>query len=108
MPLGPLNLCAEADSISTPSSFTFIAICPTACTASVWNSAPWLWATLASSEIGSMVPISLFTSITDTSLVSSVINDDSISGDTIPSLSTGRYATGYPSRSMDSQACSIA
>ncbi len=39
-PLGPPNLCADSDSRSTPSAATSTGILPTACTASVWNSAP--------------------------------------------------------------------
>ena len=69
IPLGPLNLWADADNISTSKSFTSSFICPTACTASVWNNAPDLCAIFANSLIGCIVPISLFANITDTKLV---------------------------------------
>ena len=39
-PFGPLNLCADSDSRSTPSARTSTGILPTDCTASVCNSAP--------------------------------------------------------------------
>ena len=39
-PLGPLNLCADSDSRSTPSARTSTGILPTDCTASVCISAP--------------------------------------------------------------------
>ena len=51
-PFGPLNLCAESDSRSTPSARTSTGIFATDCTASVWKSAPRACATAASSAIG--------------------------------------------------------
>ena len=55
MPLGAWSLWPESDSMSTPSDFTSTGMCPTACTASVWNSAPRAFAIFASSAIGSIV-----------------------------------------------------
>ena len=52
VPLGPLNLCAESDSKSTPNARTSTGIFPTDWTASVWNSAPRSCAIRASSATG--------------------------------------------------------
>ena len=70
-PFGPLNLCADSDSRSTPSARTSTGIFATDCTASVWNSAPRACASRASSATGWIVPISLLACITDTIAVSS-------------------------------------
>ena len=51
-PFGPLNLCADSDSRSTPSARTSTGILPTDCTASVCISAPCSCAIAASAAIG--------------------------------------------------------
>jgi len=51
-PFGPLNLCAESDSRSTPSARTSTASLPTDCTASVCTSAPRACAASAIAAIG--------------------------------------------------------
>ena len=55
-PFGPLNLCADSDSRSTPSALTSTGILPTDWTASVWKRAPRAWASRASSAIGWIGP----------------------------------------------------
>ncbi len=51
-PFGPLNLCAESESRSTPSARTSTEILPTDCTASVCISAPCSCAIAAIAAIG--------------------------------------------------------
>lgn len=73
-PLGPLNLWAEADNRSTPSSLTSIWTWPTACTVSVWNKVPFLWAISHSSFIGWNAPNFVVCYITETSFVEFVMD----------------------------------
>ena len=65
MPLGPCSLCPDSDSMSISVAFRSIGILPTACTASVWNSAPASCAIFASRSTGNSVPVSLFAHITE-------------------------------------------
>ena len=70
MPFGPYVLCAENDIRSTFSFARSISTLPVACAASTWNTMPF---SRQSSPIVSMswiTPISLFTCITDTRIVS--------------------------------------
>ena len=97
-PFGPLNLCADSDSRSTPSARTSTGIFATDCTASVWNSAPRACAMRASSAIGWIVPISLLACITETIAVLSVSAASSASGATMPVASTGRRVVVQPRR----------
>ena len=90
IPLGPWNLWAEAESISTPRSFTSILICPTAWTASVWNIAPTEWAMAANAGMSWMEPISLLAAVIETSRVSGAMCSDSVAVFTLPVESTGR------------------
>ena len=53
---GPCSLCADSDSISMPAACTSSETRPAACTASVWNSAPALCASAASSAMGKRCP----------------------------------------------------
>ena len=76
--------------MSTSSAFTSMGTCPTACTASVWNSAPCALAILHSSAMGSMVPISLLAYMMETMVVSGLSAFSSSSGCTSPNSSTGR------------------
>ncbi len=107
-PFGPLNLCAESDSRSTPSARTSTGIFPTAWTASVCISAPCSCAIAASSAIGWIVPISLFASITDTRAVSRSITARSRSGSTTPVRSTGSSDVRQPRRARALQVLSTA
>ena len=71
MPLGPYSLWPERLSMSTPSSATSMGSEPTACTASVWNAAPFSWAIRASSATGCTVPTTLLANMMEASRVSS-------------------------------------
>ena len=62
-PLGPWNLWAETLNMSMPMAAASSAMCPAACTASVWKSAPASWARRAASSKGCTVPTSLFTAM---------------------------------------------
>ena len=97
-PLGPLSLCADSDSRSTPSSSTASGSLPADCTASVWNSAPRRRAAAASSATGCTVPISLLACMTETSTVSSVSAASSASGATMPLSATGTSDVFQPCR----------
>jgi len=55
------------------------------------------WAIAVSSAIGSMVPISLLASMIDAKIVSGLRAFLNSSGVIMPSLSTSRYVTWYPS-----------
>ena len=61
-----------------------------------------------SSETGSIAPISLFTYITDTRMVSSLSDALSVSGSTCPAAFTGRYVTSKPFFSRNAQLSSTA
>ena len=68
-PFGPRILCALMEYRSTPSSCTFTGIRPAACTPSECIRTPASRAIRAISRTGWIVPISLFTCITDTNAV---------------------------------------
>ena len=57
--------------MSTPSSVTSTGTDPTACTASVWNRAPFSCAMRASSATGWIEPTTLFANMTEARRVSS-------------------------------------
>ncbi len=59
---------------------------PKAAVASVWNSAPCLWAMAAASSIGWIVPISPLAAITLTRMVLSSTSSASLSRRMMPSL----------------------
>ena len=69
MPFGPPTLCAENDAASQPQACTSTGVLPSACVASVWNSAPTAWADFASSATGWMDPSSELAVMTLTSTV---------------------------------------
>ena len=112
-PFGPLNLCAESDSRSTPSALTSTGILPRSARRRC-GTAPRAHARrCASSAIGWMVPISLFACITDTIAVSSANASLSASGSTIPVLETGSSVIRQPLRASalnvtSTASCSIA
>ena len=97
-PFGPLNLCDESDSRSTPSARTSTGIFPVDCTASECINAPRECAIADSSAMGCTVPISLLACMTETSAVSSVMSSRTRSGDTIPEWSTGTSVVRQPRR----------
>ena len=70
VPLGAPTLCPASESASTPRASSESGSQPAACTASVCMSAPAACAMAASSAIGCTVPISLFASWMETSVVS--------------------------------------
>ena len=107
-PFGPWNLCAEKLRKSTSRSWTSIFILPTACTASVWNKAPYSWATLASSFIGKIMPVSLFALIMATSATFSSMTALSWSGVTMPSLFTSKTVRSTPYFSRNLQVAKMA
>ena len=98
-PLGPWNLWADRESMSTGNCDRSIGTCPTACTASVWNSTPFSRQTAPISAMGSTVPISLLANITLTRQVSGRIAACTASGVTIPVSETGSSVTEKPSSS---------
>ena len=95
-PLGPLNLCAEIESRSTPRAATSIGILPADCTASVWNRAPRACATAASRAIGCTVPISLLACITETRAVRSPTAASRSAGSTTPARPAGSSVVVQP------------
>ncbi len=84
--------------MSTPSAPTSMGTEPTACTASVWNAAPFSWAMRASSAMGWMVPTTLLAYMTDASRVSSRKACSYASTSMTPSPSTGMKSTAHPRR----------
>ena len=98
MPFGPYSLCPDSDSRSIPSRCMSSGTQLAACTASVWNSTPCVWATRAISRTGCKVPTTLLAAMIDTSRVSRSISAATASGSTIPSDLTGAYVTLTPSR----------
>ena len=112
-PCGPLNLWADSDRRSTPRRSTSIGILPIDCTASVWNRAPCSCAIAASSASGWIVPISLLACMIDTRAVAGVSAASSVSGDTMPRLSTGSSVVLQPRRAsafrvLRTASCSMA
>ena len=94
-PFGPPNLCAESESASTSGVTSRKSIQQAACTASECKIAfgAYFRTTLATSRIGVMVPISLFTAITETTVtgLSSVASSRTrcrSSRSTVPTLFT--------------------
>ena len=67
--MGACSLCPDSDSMSMAVVFRLIGTLPTDCTASVWNRAPWPWASSAISSTGNSVPVSLLAHITETTAV---------------------------------------
>ena len=108
IPFGPLNLCADKDSMSTWSSSTLMGRWPTACTASVWNNTPFCLHTAPISRIGWIVPISLLAYITVTSAVSGRIAFSTCAGLTIPFSPTSRSVISKPSFSNFFNVCKTA
>ncbi len=98
LPFGPWILCPLAESRSIPDFFGFKRIFPYACMASAWIKAclQRFRICLTASSIGVMEPISLFTSIMETRIVSSSNASSNASWQRIPWLSTGRYVTRKP------------
>ena len=70
-PLGPYSLCPEMLIRSMFISSTSSGILPAACAASVWKKILRARQNAPISAIGWITPISLFTAITETSIVSS-------------------------------------
>ncbi len=96
-----------------PAAFVSIGSLPAAWIASQWNSAPARWARSASSTTGWIVPISLFTHITDTSATSGPSASASRSTSTMPFGSGGTIVSGIPRDSStlavsSTDGCSIA
>ena len=96
VPFGPPILWAENAARSTPSALTSTWILPSAWTASVNVVTPRSRHADAISATGSIVPISLFASITQTRIVSSRSRSRTASGDSVPVASTGRNSISKP------------
>ena len=107
-PLGPWNLCADRDKRSISLCVICSRVCPTACTASVWNSTPWARQILPISATGCKVPISLLAAIMVTKQVFSSRAASSSAGRTIPFSCTGSSSTVKPSFSSAAKVCSTA
>ncbi len=112
--MGPWILWLLAESRSTPSFLGWILYFPYAWMASTWNKAPGFFARMASaaSWIGWTAPISLFTYIMETKIVSGVMDSRSCSKEISPSLSTSSHVTEKPCSSKnrigaDTAGCSI-
>jgi hypothetical protein len=98
-PTGPPILWPVTVSASTPLRAKSTGTWPTACTASVWNGMPCVWATSASSRIGLTVPTSLLAHITVTRATSagfSAMAAASVSACTRPKSSTSSQVTAAP------------
>ena len=96
MPFGAPTLWPASERASTPRASSERGSHPAACTASVCMSAPDAWAMAASSAMGCTVPISLFASCTDTSVVSGRTARSSASGCTRPPGSTSTSVISKP------------
>ncbi len=90
MPLGPYILCAVMVSRSTLSFARSMSTLPAACTASQWKMMPLARQISPISAIGWITPISLFTIMTETTIVSGRIAALSFSRSTRPSGSGSR------------------
>ena len=95
-PFGPWNLCPDIDNMSIFISSTLMGTCPTACTASVWNSIPLFLHNAPIDCIGCIVPTSLFAYIIEIITVFgriAAVRSDSF---TSPLSLTGIYVTSHP------------
>ena len=107
-PTGPPHLCADKLSKSTSSAVTSTGTLPSACAASVCSKTPRARQTAAMPAMSCTPPVSLFTSMSDTSTVSSRKAAATIAGVTRPSGPGRRTSTPKPSRSSCAQASSTA
>ena len=89
-------------------SSTFSGMCANACTASVWKSTPCFLHTSPMAASGSMVPISLFAAMMETSTVSGRMAASIASAETMPVSSTGITVTSQPCFSSACALCRIA
>lgn len=74
MPVGPHILCPVKATKSAWSAWTSSTMCGAACEASTTTSAPTSWARRTMASMGLKVPMMLETSVSETTLVRSVIS----------------------------------